>query len=66
MDILPLRKQAAHVSTARTESILAGDKTEFRLDLIVGFVAKDIMTNHGALLKVHDGRFKIMTVINRF
>jgi hypothetical protein len=38
----------------RTESILAIYEAEFRLDPIIGFVAKDIITNHGTLLKVHD------------
>jgi hypothetical protein len=65
-DVLPLRKQAAHVSTARTENILAVYEAEFRLDLMVGFMGKDVLTNHGALLKVHDRYLTIMSVINRF
>jgi hypothetical protein len=54
------------VHCARTESILALFEAKFRLDLIVGFVTKDVIINHGALLKIHDGRSIIMSVINRF
>jgi hypothetical protein len=63
-DVPPLRKRAAHVSTAQTERILTLYKAEFRQDLIIVFVAKDVITNHGALLKVHDRRL-IIYVINR-
>jgi hypothetical protein len=52
-DILPLRKRTTHVLPARTESNLTIYEAEFRLDLIVGFVAKTVITNHG---EVHDGR----------
>jgi hypothetical protein len=48
----------------RTEGILAVYEAEFRLDLIVEFMAKDIIMNHGALLKVPDEYFKIIFVIN--
>jgi hypothetical protein len=48
-----------HIHCTWTESILAIYEAEFRLDPIVGFVAKDVITNHGALLKVHDEHLKI-------
>jgi hypothetical protein len=49
---------------ARIEGILAVYETGFRLDLIIAFIAKNIIINHGALLKVLDEYLKIIFVIN--
>jgi hypothetical protein len=64
MDVVPLRKLAVHISTVRTESIFAIYEAEFYLHLIVGFVAKDVIMNHGVLLKIYEGRLEIMSFIN--
>jgi hypothetical protein len=36
----------------------AVDEAKFRLNLFIEIMAKDIITNHGVLLKVHDGHLK--------
>jgi hypothetical protein len=52
-----------NVHRVRTESNLSVHEAEFRLDLIVGFVVKTGITNHG---EVHHGNFKVMPAINWF
>jgi hypothetical protein len=61
----PLAPKASgpRVYCARTESNLAVYEAEFGLDLMVGFVAKDIIMNHG---EVHDEHLKLISVINLF
>jgi hypothetical protein len=49
------------VHCTRIESNLAIYEAGFRLDLIVGFVAKTVITNHG---EVHHRRFKPASAIN--
>jgi hypothetical protein len=50
----------------QTEGILAAYAAEFLLDLIVGFMGKDLIMNRGARLKVHEGCVRMIAVINRF
>jgi hypothetical protein len=64
---LPARKargpRGPRIHCPRTESNLVLYEAEFRLDLMVGFVAKNLITNHE---EVDHGRLKLMSAINWF
>jgi hypothetical protein len=66
-ECLPAPKASgACIHCAERESILAVWGAEFHLDLMVAFLAKDVIINQGALLKIRDGDLQIMSVVGRF